>query len=265
MKLKNQEIKALLDGAYRAYCHPGFIPEDPVSVPRRFTKREDIEIAGFFAALFAWGKRSIILQKTNLLMKLMDDDPHAFILSFREQDLNGLKHFVHRTFQFDDLHFFLLRLQHIYNEYGSLEKLFLPADDLEEGIHHFRNVFFDAPHFTRTCKHLPDPKKNSACKRINLFLRWMVRTDAEGVDFGLWKDIQPASLYCPLDVHTGRAAEKLGLIPKGMTGWKAVRHLTGKLRHFDPQDPVKYDFALFGLNIYQSYILPLTDRNRPLT
>ena len=244
------ELKELLDRAFHEFNGTGFIPDDPVSVPHRFSRKEDIEVAGFFAAILAWGNRKTIIRNTTRLLALMDNDPHAFILDFEEKDLKPFTRFVHRTFNGDDCIFFLHSLQKIYREEGSLEKVFTgttPGQEAKEAIIHFRDVFFGPEHMQRTRKHIADPAKNASAKRINMFLRWMVRKDDRGVDFGIWNGLRPSMLMCPLDIHTGNVSRKLGLLRRKQDDWKAVEELTAGLRRLDPADPVKYDIALFGL------------------
>jgi len=252
-KSPGPEVARLLEKAYLEFNNPGFIPEDPVSIPHQYTKKEDIEIAAFFAAILAWGNRKTILDKTLTLMEWMDRDPHAFILGFRDRDLQPFTRFVHRTFNGDDCLFFLHSLQRIYRDHGSLENVFVgktPGMETREAIAGFRKVFFSPDHLVRTEKHIANPEKNASAKRINMFLRWMVRRDDRGVDFGIWECLKPSMLMCPLDVHTGNVSRQLGLLHRKQDDWKAVEELTASLRLLDPVDPVKYDIALFGLGVY---------------
>lgn len=248
------ELKELLDEKYEQYNTLAFIENDPVGVPHRFTKKEDIEIAGFFAAILAWGKRPQIIRSANKLMQMMDDDPYNFITAATKNDLDIFGKFVHRTFNGEDCRFFIRSLRNIYLKHQGMEKVFTSAfeqkQDIKIAIAGFRKVFFEITHFPRSEKHISNPLKDSACKRINLFLRWMVRNDGRGVDFGLWKGIPASKLYCPLDVHTGNTSRALGLIQIKQNNWKAVEELTEMLKKFDANDPVKYDFSLFGLGIY---------------
>lgn len=254
--MRNDKLKALLDEKAELFNTPDFIPADPISVPKQFTKLQDIEIAGLFAAVFAWGQRKTIINKANELMQRMDNSPHDFILNHQEEDLKQLLGFKHRTFNDTDLLYFVHFLKHYYSENKSLENAFLPKKgekDTEHALARFRNLFFslkDTPH--RTKKHIASPLKNSSCKRLNMYLRWLVRDDDKGVDFGLWKNIKPSQLFCPLDVHVERVALDFGLLKKPGSNWKAVVELTKKLRKFDPVDPVKYDFALFGLGVLKN-------------
>lgn len=252
MPLSHQEIKDLLDQSYMEYNQPGFIPDDPISIPHQFTGKEDIEIAGFFAAILAWGNRATIIRNANKILKWMDHDPSGFIRGFQEKDLKPFVGFVHRTFNGEDCLFFLHALKNIYLNHGGLEKSFSPDSDKDEiktGITNFRNLFFELPHLRRTEKHIANPKKGSSAKRINMFLRWMVRKNNRGVDFGIWTSIASSRLMCPLDVHTGTVSRKLGLLDRKQDDWKAVEELTNNLRKFDQEDPVKYDLALFGLGV----------------
>ncbi|MGM0635873.1 MAG: TIGR02757 family protein [Bacteroidota bacterium] len=249
-------LKSFLDEKVSLYNQPKFIATDPISIPHLFSKKEDIEIAGFLTATIAWGNRKMILKNARNLMQLMDFSPFEFITNFQPDDEKQLKNFVHRTFQPQDLMYFIKALQHIYTQKNGLEEIFTQhqtKDSLQPAIHQFRSVFFSLPHLQRTKKHLSNPEKNSACKRINMFLRWMIRNDLNGVDFGIWKNISPAKLSCPLDVHSGRIARSLGLLERKQNDAKALRELDEKLRKLDPKDPVKYDFALFGLGALEDF------------
>jgi len=255
MTLPLNELKDFLDEKYELYNRPSFIEHDPIAIPHKFTRKEDIEIAAFFSATIAWGQRPTIVKNANKLMELMDDAPYQFIMNAEESDWKHFKGFVHRTFQYADTTYFLQSLQHIYRNYGGLEKVFSTKSkkDTKDGIIHFRKVFLEINPDTRTAKHIANIEKNSSAKRINMFLRWMVRNDKRGVDFGIWKSISPALLYCPLDLHSGRVARKLGLLTRKQDDWKAVHELTENLRKLDLNDPVKYDFALFGLGIFEQF------------
>lgn len=247
------DLKSFLDEKVEQFNRPGFIPDDPVSIPHLFSKKEDIEIAGLMAAVLAWGQRPTIIRKCRELMRWMDDDPHAFILNHRDTDLARFEAFKHRTFNGVDTLYFIEALRSIYREYASLEDLFrVPAGEktLEQGLIRFHHRFFSLEHHPhRTKKHLPTPERKSTCKRINMYLRWMVRKDQAGVDFGIWQTISQAQLICPCDVHVDRVARRLKLIRRKQTDWFTALELTGNLRKLDPLDPVKYDFALFGLGI----------------
>lgn len=254
MKLKRAELKEFLDEKVTKYNTPRFIETDPIQIPHLFQKKEDIEIAGFLTATIAWGNRKSILNNAEKMMKLMDMSPYDFVLNHEERDLEDLTGFVHRTFKDTDLRYFVKALKNIYTNHEGLEKLFAKYSEretLQPGIHHFKSVFFELPHEKRTEKHVSDPLKNSAAKRINMFLRWMVRTDTSGVDFGIWKSLSPALLSCPLDVHSGNIARKLGILKRKMNDAKALAELDDNLRKMDREDPVKYDYALFGLGAFE--------------
>ena len=250
---KIPDLKIFLDEKVRQFNQPTFIINDPVSIPHLFSKRQDIEIAGFLAAVLAWGQRVTIIRKCRELMEWMDNSPHDFVLNHKPGNLRCFEAFKHRTFNGTDALYFIAALQSIYREHESLEDVFIvpPTDaTIENGLIRFHHRFFspgDHPHRTR--KHLPTPERKSTCKRINMYLRWMVRHDKNGVDFGLWKKISPAQLVCPCDVHVDRVARRLNMIRRKQTDWLTALELTGNLKKFDPLDPVKYDFALFGLGI----------------
>lgn len=247
------DLKAFLEQKADFYNQKSFIPTDPVFIPHQFSRKEDIEIAGFLVATIAWGNRKSIVNNGMRLMKLMDNQPVEFIMNFTENDLAAFNGFVHRTFNNTDLLTFMYALRNIYQLHGGMEKVFYQGTQtggsLREGISHFRKVFFEVPHLDRTRKHVSNPESGSAAKRINMFLRWMIRNDNRGVDFGIWKLFSPAQLFCPLDVHSARQARKLGILQRKQNDWKAVEELTQTLRLIDPLDPVKYDFALFGMGV----------------
>lgn len=250
------ELKQFLDYKSDEYNRPEFICSDPVQIPHRFSKKEDIEIAGFLTATIAWGQRKSIIKNSLQLMELMDESPYEFVKNHQEQDLRRLQNFVHRTFNSIDLVCFVRALRHIYTQHQGLENCFrlhAENDSLQRAIHHFKQVFFELPHPARTEKHLSDPLSGSAAKRINMFLRWMVREDNRGVDLGIWKTFSPSQLSCPLDVHSGKVARKLGLILRSQNDAKALVELDANLRLMDAEDPVKYDFALFGLGLYEKF------------
>jgi uncharacterized protein (TIGR02757 family) len=253
----DRRLKDFLDKKVEEYNAPSFIAPDPVSIPHRFTKREDREIAGFFAAIFAWGNRTIIINKARQLMDLMDGAPHDFIRNHKEEDRQRLLHFKHRTFNDTDLLYFVHFLQHHYTHHQSLEEAFLLEGkfvSIEASLNHFNAYFFSLPHApARTRKHIAAPFKGSTCKRLNMYLRWMVRKDNKGVDFGIWNNIPQASLICPIDVHVARVARKLGLLHRPSVDWLAALELTHALRQFDEKDPAKYDFALFGLGVGEKF------------
>lgn len=249
------ELKSFLDEKVLQYNKPDFIESDPIQIPHLFTWKEDIEIAGFLAATIAWGNRKMIISNSKKMMDLLGNAPYDFILSHRESDLERLSGFVHRTFNGGDFSTFIKGLKHIYQNHGGLENVFSKhqSADLQKSIHEFKKVFFEIEHQSRTQKHISDPLNNSAAKRINMFLRWMVRDDKSGVDLGLWKSISPALLSCPLDVHSGNVARKLGLLTRKQNDAKALAELDAQLRLLDKTDPVKYDFALFGLGVFEGF------------
>lgn len=256
MELASDELKSFLDGKVTQYNTRAFIDDDPIAVPHCFSKKEDVELAGFFAATIAWGNRKSILKNARLLMELMDNAPHDFILNHNEHDLEGFHGFVHRTFQEIDLIYFVRRLGQLYKEYGGLEVLFAPKpdeQDMHQVLSRFHQLFFAVPHPKRTTKHLANPAKKSAAKRMHMFLRWMVRQDAAGVDLGIWQSIHPRVLSCPLDVHSGNVARALGLLKRKQNDLTAVCELDAALRKLDPNDPVKYDYALFGLGVFEGF------------
>jgi uncharacterized protein (TIGR02757 family) len=256
MKLNKTELKEFLDEKVELYNRPAFIEHDPISIPHRFTSKEDIEISGFLAATIAWGNRTMILRNANRMMDFLDDSPHDFILHHSENDLERISTVIHRTFNEADFIYFIKALKHIYKAHNGLEGIFnqyRTEDSLQPAIHQFRNMFFELPHNNRTMKHISDPLKGSAAKKLNMFLRWMIRKDNAGVDFGIWEQISPSILSCPLDVHSGNVARKLGLLNRKQNDSKSVGELDAHLRKLDPTDPVKYDFALFGLGIYEKF------------
>jgi uncharacterized protein (TIGR02757 family) len=255
---EEQSLKALLDERVQLYNTPAFISSDPVSVPHRFSKPQDIEIAGFFAATLAWGIRTTIINNCTRLMQWMDNAPHDFILHHQPEDLKKMLGFAHRTFNATDLLYFIETLQQHYRRFLSLEDAFVPQDSLKEdhigpALIHFHNYFFSGEHPERTRKHVSTPARGSACKRLCMYLRWMVRNDTAGVDFGIWKKISPAQLICPLDVHVARVAHRLGLITQNTANWRNALALTDKLRTWRPEDPAAYDYALFGLGIEERF------------
>lgn len=251
------EIKAFLDEKVQLYNQPGFIPNDPISIPHLFSKKQDIEISGLFAAVLAWGQRKTILNKCRELMRMMDHAPHDFVINHTESDLKPFLAFKHRTFNATDTLYFLHWLQWYYRENDSLALAFRGSgkvDRIDERLISFYELFFSLEDFPgRTKKHIQTPARKSACKRINMFLRWMTRKDDQGVDFGLWDQIKMSELICPLDLHVDRVARKLGLISRKQTDWQTALELTQKLRILDPEDPVRYDFALFGLGVEEKY------------
>jgi uncharacterized protein (TIGR02757 family) len=289
------DLKSFLDSKVSQYNRLDFIPNDPVVIPHEFSRKQDIEIMGFWAAILAWGQRKTIINKCRELVRLMDGAPYDFIINHREQDLKRFEGFRHRTFNDTDTLYFLHFFRYHYEHFDSLEDAFLPSvtgrrrsqefreeyldeipeadtgikvssstcyggelkrskETIEDKLNHFRTYFFSLPDFPRrTIKHVSSPAQKSSCKRLNMFLRWMVRKDDRGVDFGIWNRITPAELICPTDVHVDRVARKLGLITRKQVDWRTAVELTERLREFDPLDPVKYDFALFGLGIEEKF------------
>lgn len=256
-RLSFQELKAFLDDRADRYNQPAFITNDPISIPHRFRKKEDIEIAGLLAALLAWGQRVTVINKCQDLLERMDHAPHDFLVNHSPADWKSVRHFKHRTFNGIDATYVLTFLADFYRHHPSLEAAFqVPAadPDVARGLVAFHHLFFRLPGApARTRKHVPTPERKSACKRLNMFLRWMVRKDDRGVDFGLWSSIRPDQLVCPCDVHVERVARRLNLVKRKTIDWQTACELTAHLKRFDPRDPVKYDFALFGLGIEEKF------------
>lgn len=254
MNKREKELKDFLEERVMRYNSPDFISSDPILIPHRFVRKEDQEISAFLAATIAWGQRKTIINNANKLMDLMDESPFDFICNHHPSDLKRFEKFVHRTFQYSDLLFFIQSLQDIYLNKGGLEKSFCEnASSGFEAIERFRHVFLEFPHESRSEKHVSNPSKGSSAKRMNMFLRWMVRNDDCGVDLGIWKGIPCSVLSVPLDVHTGNVARKLGILKRSQNDRKAVEELDAVLRKLDPSDPVKYDYALFGLGVFESF------------
>ena len=254
--MNSSELKDFLDEKVLQYNTLEFIESDPVQIPHLFSLKEDIEIAGFLSATIAWGNRTMIIKNSHKMMDLMGNAPYDFVMSHSENDLERLETFVHRTFNGQDFASFIRSLKNIYENHNGLESVYAKNQELktmQNSISEFKKTFFEIPHQFRTQKHISDPLNNSAAKRINMYLRWMVRQDTKGVDLGIWKSISPASLSCPLDVHSGNVARKLGLLTRKQNDGKALAELDLKLREFDPIDPVKYDFALFGLGVFEKF------------
>jgi len=257
LNINQQELKSYLDSCVKKFNTPDFIENDPISIPHQFSRKQDIEIMGFWVSMLAWGQRKTIINKANELIELMDGAPYDFILNHEEKDRKAFLNFKHRTFQAIDTLYFLEFFQDFYKKNESLETAFsnhltTKSENIEPALKGFHEQFFslpDAPHRTR--KHVSTPIRNSACKRLNMFLRWMVRKDKKGVDFGIWKKIKPAQLLMPLDVHVDRVARRLNLLERKQTDWKSVIELTNNLKQFDAKDPVKYDFALFGVGVLE--------------
>ena len=254
--MNKSELKSFLDEKVTIYNNPNFIESDPIQIPHLFTLKEDIEISGFLVATIAWGNRKSIINNGHRLVEIMGNSPYDFVMNFSEKNSESLSPFVHRTFNNEDLFYFLKALQNIYKNHGGLENVFAgysEKNSMQPAIHNFKKVFFEMPHTARTQKHISDPLKNSAAKRINMFLRWMVRNDNAGVDFGIWKSINPSQLSCPLDIHSGNVARKLNLLKRKQNDGKALFELDNSLRKLDLKDPVKYDFALFGLGVFERF------------
>lgn len=253
--LELHELRDFLNEKVALYQRHSFIATDPIQIPHQFSLKQDIEIAAFLTATIAWGNRKSIINNANKMMHLLDNTPYDFVINHTKNDLKPLSHFVHRTFNGDDFKTFVRGLKHIYNKHDGLESIFAKGsskDSTQKGIHQFKKAFFEIDHLPRTQKHVSDPLKNSAAKRINMFLRWMVRTNNYGVDFNLWNKIEPSQLSCPLDVHSGRVARKLGVLNRKQNDAKALTELDSNLRMLDSQDPVKYDYALFGLSAFEN-------------
>ena len=258
MKNHLKEVKELLDEKYFQFNNTSFIETDPISIPHQFSKKEDIEIASFLVATIAWGQRTSIINNGNKLMRLMNDEPHDFILNFSKKDALRFEGFVHRTFNVTDCVFFLNSLKHIYIKQGGLETAFSTnfsgkETDVKNAITNFRTLFLSTTHQSRSEKHISNPSAKSSAKRLCMFLRWMVRKDKHGVDFGIWKGIKPSQLCLPLDLHTGNVSRKLGLLNRTQNDWQAVEEITSVLRQFDENDPIKYDFSLFGLGAFEGF------------
>ena len=254
--MNHKELKEFLDAKVEQYNHPRFLESDPIQIPHKFCLKEDIEISAFMTATISWGNRKSIINNAHKMMSLFDDAPYDFIRNHSQSDLEKLTGFVHRTFNSTDLGFFVQSLKNIYENHNGLESVFAAhaeKDSVQKSISEFKRVFFEVPYNQRTTKHISDPLKGSAAKRLNMFLRWMVRDASTGVDFGLWKKIAPSQLSCPLDVHSGNVARKLGLLKRTQNDAKALSELDKVLRELDPKDPVKYDFALFGLGIFENF------------
>ena len=254
--MTHEELKEFLDSKVEQYNLPHFLESDPLQIPHKFTVKEDVEISAFLTATIAWGNRKSIINNANRMMELMGNSPYDFIMNYKDDHLEKFDGFVHRTFNSIDLSYFIKGLKHIYTNHNGLENLIsknVTNNTTQNSISEFKKVFFEIPHPQRTTKHISDPLKGSAAKRINMFLRWMVRDASTGVDFGIWNKISPAQLSCPLDVHSGNAARKLMLLERKQNDAKALAELDASLRKLDPIDPVKYDFALFGLGVFEKF------------
>lgn len=256
MIMTKNELKEFLDEKVILYNNPKFIESDPIQIPHSFTLKQDIEIAGFLSATIAWGNRKMIINNAKRLMEIMGNSPYDFVMNHKESDLENLSDFVHRTFNSIDAVYFIKSLQNIYQNHNGLESVFAKNQEknsLQKSISEAKKVFFELDHPQRTTKHFSDPMNGSAAKRINMFLRWMIRQDNCGVDFGIWKSIPPSAVSCPLDVHSGNVARKLGLLKRKQNDTKALFELDTNLRKLDPIDPSKYDFALFGLGVFEKF------------
>jgi uncharacterized protein (TIGR02757 family) len=256
MMLPIDEIKDFLDYKVTEFNRPEFIELDPISIPHSFSLKEDIEISAFLTATISWGNRKAILGTAGQMMQLMGESPYDFIMNGSKFNRDKISEFYYRTFNGVDFAYFLSALKNIYSNHGGLEKVFNELTfnhSLQESIGYFKQIFFELPHSSRTEKHISDPRNGSAAKRINMMLRWLIRNDNNGVDFGIWKKISPSNLSIPLDVHSGNTARKLGLLKRKQNDAKAVIELDHILRTFDAKDPVKYDFALFGLGVIEGF------------
>ncbi|WP_457617393.1 TIGR02757 family protein [Lutibacter sp.] len=254
--MEKKALKEFLDEKVVQYNNTLFIESDPIQIPHRFSLKEDIEISAFLTATIAWGNRKMIIKNATKMMELLGNSPYDFVMSHKKQHLDYFDGFVHRTFNSIDLKYFITALKHIYKNYHGLEGLFAEntqKNSTQFAIAQFKAAFFELNHQQRTQKHISNPLKGSAAKRINMFLRWMVRNDNAGVDFGIWKTIAPSQLSCPLDVHSGNVARKLGLLTRKQNDAKALKELDLSLREMDKNDPVKYDFALFGLGVFEKF------------
>lgn len=254
--MNKKELKLFLDEKAIQYENGDFIPHDPIQIPHRFQTKEDIEISAFLTATIAWGNRKSIITNATKMMDILGNAPYDFIMNYHPDDATLFDGFVHRTFNSIDLETFVRSLQSIYKNHGGLEQVFasgITKDGLQPAISNFKKLFFEVDHLQRTQKHVSDPLRNSAAKRINMYLRWMIRDASAGVDFGIWKHISPSLLSCPLDVHTSNVARKLGLLKRKQNDAKTLLELDTALRKMDPVDPVKYDFALFGLGAFEKF------------
>lgn len=254
--MNKAELKAFLEEKVVKYNNPNFIETDPIQIPHAYSLKQDIEISAFLTATIAWGNRKMIIKNAKKMMELLGNSPYDFIINHKSEHLKKLNSFVHRTFNSTDFQFFISSLKNIYQNHNGLEfifKKYSTKTSTQPAITALKTIFFEIPHIQRSEKHISNPEKNSAAKRINMFLRWMVRNDAAGVDFGIWKSLKPSQLSCPLDVHSGNVARKLGLLKRTQNDAKSLLELDSNLRLFDKNDPVKYDFALFGLGVFEKF------------
>lgn len=252
-KLDFVALKDFLETKYNKFANPNFIESDPIQIPHSFSTKQDIEISGFIASTIAWGQRVSIIKNSKHFMNLMDNSPYDFTINHTDSDLKRFSKAVHRTFNGEDLSFFVKSLKNIYTNHNGLEGVLGNSTDVYSNLTDFYKIFFEIEHLPRTRRHLANVESGSAAKRMNMYLRWMVRIDKRGVDFGLWKNVPAASLFIPLDLHSGRIARLLGLLNRNQNDWKAVCELTSELRKFDANDPVKYDFALFGTGVNEDF------------
>ena len=249
-------LKDFLDEKSFKYESPSFIKDDPILIPHRFTNHKDIEVSAFITSVISWGNRKSIIKSSKKILDYLDNSPYDFIINHSQKDLTLINKSIHRTFNQIDLNYFIRSLKNIYTKYGGIEDIVSNMDNgenLQERISFFKEIFFSLNHPERTKKHLPSPVKGSSAKRFNMFLRWMVRSNEKGVDFGIWNKIDRSELSLPLDVHTGRIARELGLLSRNLNDHKSVNEIDLKLREMDPIDPVKYDYALFGLGVYENF------------
>jgi uncharacterized protein (TIGR02757 family) len=254
--VEGKELKEFLDFKADQYNEPGFIESDPISVPHRYESKEDIEVAGLLVSVISWGNRKAIVKNGHRMMDLLGSSPYDFVMNHNHADLRKLNGFVHRTFNGQDFIHFIKALKNMYQKHGGMEKIFADHasnDSLQPAIHEFKKIFYGTRHHFRTTKHIPDPLKGSSAKRINMYLRWMIRKDQKGVDFGIWKSVPQHILSCPLDIHSGNVARKLGILDRIQNDSRALNILDRNLRRMDQNDPVKYDFALFGLGIFENF------------
>ena len=254
--MTSTELKEFLDAKVEQYNNPKFIESDPIQIPHQYSLKEDIEISGFLTATIAWGNRKMIITNANKMMELMGNSPYDFVMNCKEHNLNNLEGFVHRTFNSTDFKYFIKALRNIYQNYNGIESIFqkyATKTSIQPAINEFKTIFFSLEHPLRTQKHIGDPNKGSAAKKMNMCLRWLIRNDNAGVDFGIWDSISPSILSCPLDVHSGNVARKLGLLTRKQNDAKALKELDSNLRELDSEDPVKYDFALFGLGVFENF------------
>ncbi len=256
MNFKPDELKAFLEQKVILYNTESYIDSDPIQIPHRFSQKEDIEIAAFLTATITWGQRKSIIKNATFLMDLLENSPYDFVMNASKSDLQNVRQFVHRTFNGLDCEYFIYSLRNIYNKHIGLENVFASGYAIENSVFsslkYFREIFLEIEHEKRVAKHISDVSSNSAAKRLNMLLRWLVRSDDCGVDFGIWKSIPMSALMMPLDVHVGDVGRALGLLNRKQNDWKALEELMVVLRTFDALDPVKYDYALFGIGVFEN-------------